>query len=272
LYFLNGKESYMMIMEKSMTRTVALVGFLLMVLVCYGCSGDFLQREDGSCDGKIKAVVLTGGHGFKKKEFLESLDGYDDIEYVHAPQSGQSEIFEDISGWDYDVIVFYSMKQEISAKRQRNFIKLMEKGVGVLVLHHAVAEFPDWPEYRKILGAKYYLKETKEGDKVYQRCVAKHGVRIMVNVTDEQHPITEGISDFEIIDETYKGHNFEKDNQILLSTENPGNEKPLCWVRRYSNSNVCYFQPGHGPKAYSNKNYLRLVGRAIRWCAGELEK
>ena len=93
-----------------------------------------------------------------------------------------------------------------------------------------------------------------------------------LNLTDQQHPITGGMSGFRILDETYKGHTFEEDNQILLTTNNPGNEKPICWVRQYSGANVCYLQLGHGPDAYSNKNYLRLVGQSIRWCAGRLEK
>ena len=193
--------------------------------------GPIRIKDVSQRDEKIKVVVLTGGHGFKQEPFFASLDGYDDIEYVHAPQAGDSEIFEYISDWDYDVILLYSMKQEISPKRQRNFIQLLENGVGLMILHHAVAEFPDWPEYRKILGAKYYLQETEENGKVYQRSKAKHGVTMKINLTDQQHPITGGMSGFRILDETYKGHTFEEDNQILLTTNNPGNEKPICWVR-----------------------------------------
>ena len=262
----------MMITENCISRIVVFVGFLLIVLFYCGCGGDFLQLRQKPCDEKIKVVVVTGGHKFEQEPFLEIFQGYDDIKYVHSQQAGHSEIFEDISGWDYDVIVLYSMRQEISPKRRRNFIKLLEKGVGVVSLHHNIADFPDWPQYRKIIGGKYYLKETKEGSVVYRKGKYKHDVTFMVNVVDKNHPITEGVSDFEIYDETYKDHVFEKDNQVLLTTDNPGNERPLCWVRRYAKAKICYLQLGHGPEAYSNENYRRLVAQAIRWSANKLEK
>jgi len=53
----------------------------------------------------INVVVVTGGHGFDHDPFLALFEGYDDITYVEAEQKDHSELFEDISDWDYDVIV-----------------------------------------------------------------------------------------------------------------------------------------------------------------------
>lgn len=39
------------------------------------------------------------------------------------------------------------------------------------------------------------------------------------------------------------------------------------WVKTAGRSPVAYLQPGHGPTAYANPNYRRLVANAIRRAA-----
>jgi type 1 glutamine amidotransferase len=246
-----------------------LAGVLLAVLV-YCCScGQSLQALQGRSE-KIKVAVVTGGHGFKKEPFFAVFEGCDDVEYVEAQQQDDSEIFEDISGWDCDVIVLYNMTQQISAKRQANFVKLLNRGVGLVALHHSIGAFQQWGEYRKIIGGKYYLKEMEEDGVVHPKSQYKHDLDITVHIRDKRHPITRGMTDFVIYDEAYKKSVFEKDNRVLLTTSHPASDEPLCWVRRYGRANVCYIQLGHGPEAYANENFRRLVSRAVRWSAGRL--
>jgi len=220
---------------------------------------------------KIKVVVVTGGHGFEREPFLWLFKGHGDIEYVEAQQKDHSEIFEDISKWDYDVIVLYNMTQNISPKRQKNFVGLLKRGVGVVALHHNMGSFQQWDEYRKIIGAKYYLKPVEQAGKMRQASTYKHDVDIAVQIKDAAHPITRGVSDFVIRDETYKNCGFERDNHVLLSTDHPTSDRSLGWVRKYAKARVCGIQLGHGREAYANPNYRRLVAGAIRWCAGRLK-
>ena len=66
-----------------------------------------------------------------------------------------SEIFEDIGGWDYDVIIMHNSGQRISEKRQLNFKALLQRGVALVVIHHGVCAYEDWPEFRKIAGTEF---------------------------------------------------------------------------------------------------------------------
>jgi len=216
----------------------------------------------------IKAVVITGGHGFEHDPFFSLFKGNIDIEYVEAEQKDHSEIFEDISGWDYDVIVLYNMTQEISPQRQENFINLLEKqGVGLVALHHMLGAFQNWPEYQKITGGKYFLKETEQN----RGSTYKHDIDMNVHIANTSHPITRGMSDFQIHDEGYKYCGFEKNNKVLLTTEHPDCDKTICWVRQYGKARVCGIMLGHDAAAYRNANYRRLVTLAIRWSADRLE-
>jgi len=253
-------------------RAVALVGVLLLLIV-YVCScSRFQQHPVRKQQGKIKVVVVTAGHGFKKEPFFAMFDSFGDIEYTSVHLQDDSEIFEDVSNWDYDVIVLYNMTQKISPKRQKNFVKLLRQGVGLVAMHHSIAAFQQWGQYRKIIGGKYYLKDMVENGIEHKASGYKEGLDINIYVKDKKHPVTQTITDFTIHDETYKNQVFERDNHVLLTTDHPTGDKPLCWVRHYGRARVFYIQMGHGPGAYKNENYRRLVARAIRWCAGRLNE
>ena len=220
--------------------------------------------------GKLKVVVVTGGHGFEHDPFFEMFGKMDTIEYVEAEQKDHSELFEDISGWDYDVIVFYNMTQNISPKRRKNFIELLGRGIGVVALHHTMGAYQQWPQFKKIIGTKYYLNETVEDGVTHGKGSFKHDVDISVHVANKRHPITKGLGDFTIHDETYKNCWFDEKNRVLLTTDHPTSDKTIGWVRRYRKAKVCTIQLGHDSKAYANSNYSQLVERAILWTAGKL--
>jgi len=249
-----------------MWRTITLVCALLATsaAVC-SCA---TRASRGTARRKTKAIVVTGGHGFEAQPFFAMFDSFDDITYDHLALQDDSELFEDISNWDYDVIVLYNMTQNISPRRRENFVRLLRKGVGLVALHHCIAAYQNWPQYKKIIGAKYYLKEMTEAGVRHEASTYKEGLDLSMRV-EKQHPVTKGLADFVIRDEAYKKCVFEPDNTILLSTTNEYSDGPIAWVRHYENARICYIQLGHGRSAYENPNYRRLVAQAIQWCAHE---
>jgi hypothetical protein len=245
-------------------------GAVLMLVAGFLCScGELSQsgRDLSKPGRKLNVLVVTGGHGFERKPFFTLFEGYDDIEYVEARLKDDSEIFEDISGWDYDVIVFFNMTQKISPKRQENFKKLVKDGVGVVALHHCMGSYQQWPEYTKIIGGRYNLKASEQDGVKYEASTYKHDANFTVHIEDSKHPITRGLSDFEVHDETYKKCSFEKDNHLLLTTNHPDSDAEIGWVRKYGKGKVCLIMVGHGPSVYANPSYRQLVARAIRWSA-----
>ncbi|MBN1803987.1 MAG: ThuA domain-containing protein [Sedimentisphaerales bacterium] len=211
---------------------------------------------------------MTGGHDFQHDPFFKVFEGHDDIEYTEFRLKDHSEIFEDISGWDYDVIVLYNMTKEISPERRENFVRLLkEKGVGLVALHHMMAAYPQWQQYLKITGAKYFLEETDNR----RGSTYKHDLDLNVHVEDTSHPITRGMSDFKIHDEGYEYCGFAKDNHVLLTTVHPDCDRTIGWVRNVGKARVYGMMLGHDSAAYENPNFRKLVARAIRWTAGQLE-
>ena len=41
------------------------------------------------------------------------------------------------------------------------------------------------------------------------------------------------------------------------------------WVKTACRSPIAYLQPGHGPAAYANPSFRKLLANAIRWVASD---
>jgi hypothetical protein len=245
-----------------MIRKMLVLCVMAILALAGGCSMDKNKQKP------ISVLVVTGGHDFEKQPFAAMFDAMAGVRSSGFELTDDSEVFEDISNWDYDVVVFYNMTQNISAKRRANFLALLDRGVGVVALHHSFASFGDWPEYKKIIGVKYYQTETLEDGILRPACTYKHDVQMPVHIADTHHPITAGLHDFTILDETYKGFSLEPDNHLLLTVEEPTSQKEVGWTRLYRKSRICTIQLGHGPDAYNHPVYRKLLYQAIQWAAG----
>ncbi|MCY3018458.1 MAG: ThuA domain-containing protein [Planctomycetota bacterium] len=224
--------------------------------------------DDAPAGKKLKVAVLTGGHGFDHKTFFELFKSFPDITYDEIVLKKDLSCFDDISQWSYDVIVMYNMTQEITDKQKENFLKLLDKSVGLVPMHHSLGGHANWPEYQKIIGGRFYLTKTMVDGEPMASTYAE-GVEYTIHVEDANHPVTAGVKDFKVHDEVYAKCAVEPDNKVLLTTDNAKSDKELVWVRKYRNSNVCFIMPGHGTTIFSNEDYRRLVHNAIFWTAGK---
>ena len=250
-----------------MKKKPAVILLTMILLLCAACSDVAKYSET---EETVKVAVITGGHDFDREAFFSMFDSFNGIDYRHLPQKDQSEIFEDVDRFPYDVIVLYNMTQKISPKRQVNFTKLLNNGIGLVAIHHSMAAFGNFPEYRKIIGGRFYVEDTIENGVAHKKSGYKHDVNISINIEDKRHPITNVLEGFTVQDETYNNCIIEQDNHILLTTDNPASDKSICWTRKYGRSKVCYIQQGHGPGIFEDESYKTLVARAIKWSAGDL--
>ena len=207
---------------------------------------------------QIRVLVVTGGHEFQVRPFHDIFAGYSDMDCTFVDEKAGDEAYNDISNWPYDAIVLYNFMKNLSEEQQANFLRLLDRGVGLVILHHAIYGYRPWPEFQKIVGVTSWLSGYKDD------------VRFKVHIEDPQHPITRGLKDFSIHDETYQGHSVDPKVHVLLSTDEPTNTDALAWVHTYRKSPVCYFQLGHDTNAYASKDFVTVLGRAIRWSAGRL--
>ena len=214
----------------------------------------------------IRVAILVGGHGYDKKNFDKAWGGHEDIKCEVWPGKPYT-IFDDIKDFKYDVILFYNLSSGITDTQKENFLTLLKNGMGLVVWHHSLANCQNWPEFEKIAGCRFWMKPgtRADGTKV-PKSGTGHDVYKM-KIEDRNHPITKGLEDFEIKDESYNKQTFTKDIHILVTTDHKKSDRPIAWVHEYSGARVAGFQCGHDARAWKNPAHRQILSNSIRWVA-----
>lgn len=213
-------------------------------------------------ENKCKVAVLVECHPFDVIGFQQMLDSFTDCEcYVQA-----FDLFcqDKINRHLYDVVLYYNMSlpllKEDSPVWDYLTNELGKTQQGIILLHHALLSFPKWQLWTDVSGVKIRCE-----DDVFQY---HQNQRVEGHILDTNHPITTGITDFELLDETYIiGQPQEQGNHYLISTNNTNSIKHLAWTRSYRNSRVFCYASGHDNRTYSNIQFRTIVHNAIKWCA-----
>ena len=210
-----------------------------------------------------KILVITGGHDFEEQEFYEMFDSFQGIEYDTVSHPRANLLLESSDINKYSCLVFYDMVQDISEDQKKAMIELLDEGMGMVFLHHALVSYQSWPEFERIIGGKYYLQSTSN----HPASTYRHDVDINVEIVigKDPHPITTGINNFIIHDEVYGGLSVGNHVTPLLSTDHSDSSPTIAWWQKYKNARVVYIQPGHDHWAYENNNYRLLLERAIHF-------
>jgi len=202
----------------------------------------------------MRIAVVTGGHWFPEQEFDALFLGMTGIQFVREELA---DFVADDERDAYDAVVFYNYHQETPDEETREAVlRIAEDGRGIVVLHHGLLAFPEWDVWRRVCGIDIYS--------------AGHAndVDLLVHVDDSTHPITAGMADFKMVDETYLMGDPDDDCHVLLSVDHPDSMSRLAWARTYGDSRVFCIQCGHDGKAYATPEFQEILARGIRWSGG----
>ena len=214
----------------------------------------------------IRVMVVTGGHNYDKPSFNEMLNclGANITSQVVEFPAAFDEFLPGNQS-KYDVLIFYHMWQKITPEQEKVFSDCIRQGKPLVVLHHSICAFDEWPEYWKIVGGKYFHKPTTLDGKEYAACTFIHDIHFRVEVSAKKHPVTKGVKDFDIFDETYKGYYVAPDVIPLLTTSEPTSTPTIGWVHPYGKARVVTLQSGHDIPTFQNENFRKLLKQSIEW-------
>lgn len=212
----------------------------------------------------MRGLLITGGHDHETA-FYTLFEGYKDLAWL--PVAASTTAFASDLRGKYDVLIMYDFSRDLDEKGKKNLREFVESGKGIVVLHHALLNYQQWPWwYKEVVGGSYRLKS--EGD--VPSLTVKDGQQIFVTPALE-HPITVGIGPFHIVDETYKRMWISPRVKPLLTTDNPNSDRSLAWIGPCATSRVVAIQLGHGHTAFGHPTYRAIVHNAILWSAGRLK-
>jgi type 1 glutamine amidotransferase len=226
-------------------------------------------------DLKLEVLVVSGGHGYDTTQFNAMWKSFPQMNVTFRVLKVGNEIFDDVSAWNYDALVFYNEQDpdtKFTDKQKANFLALTDKGVGMVVMHHAVASYPHWPEFEKLAGVKYTSKNFyPPGPEI---SIAKAYVTHDLLVLDPEDPIMKGVTKaFTTKDEGYRNMRFLTENHLLLRSHSPDADTPAAWTRHFHNSRVFTTVLGHGPGHAGDPNifmepfFRAMMSQGTLWTA-----
>ncbi|MFZ5831111.1 MAG: ThuA domain-containing protein [Planctomycetota bacterium] len=218
---------------------------------------------------KLRVLVTYGGHKFEEPEMYAMLDELPGIEYDKAEVPKEADLFKPGLEAKYDVILMYDMNPGFSREQQMAFAELLSQGIGLVSWHHNINAHRNWEEWRHIVGGVYIPKDTVIDGVSYTKTPWAHDQKLKVQVVDAKHPITRGVEDFEIEDETYGKYYVSPKSRVLLKTDHPQNNPEICWTNKYHKSRVVFLQLGHDHKAWDHPMFRKLLGQSLTWAAGK---
>jgi len=154
----------------------------------------------------------------------------------------------------YDVVLFYGSGGNFTDEAQEKGLKQFVENGGGLVGVHATDAFKRSDVYWRFLGGRF----TGHG-----------GGKFMLRIEDKKHPITAGMDDFEIQDETYR-NDYHPDFKLqsLGHVDRGQEQQSMIWVQECGKGRVFNTTLGHGKAAFDNPQFQRLVVRGLYWAAG----
>ncbi len=206
----------------------------------------------------LRVLVVTGGHDYDPA-FYTVFQDRPGFAWRHA-LSNRDAFRADLRA-STDVVVLYDMSQDLDEPGRGHLRKYLEAGKGLVVLHHALANYQNWEWWwREVVGARYVLQaETNLAASTY-----RHDQWMEITPA-ASHPVVNGVGPLRLFDETYGGVWQAPGLQPLLRTTHPDSNPVVGWIGPWSRSRVVCLQPGHGPETHRNPAYVQLVANAIHW-------
>jgi type 1 glutamine amidotransferase len=254
-----------------------------------------------------RLMAVARGHPYEREAFAGLLQGLDDFDVCHVEQPAAQFCFTPRAAREFDAIVCYDMPgvdfTASDAPRPvtpdpafaRDFLAMLEQGVGIVFLHHALAAWPAWPEYAEIIGGRFHYRPALLRGQPWPDSGYRHAVNHRVT-TLAAHPVTEGIpAHFDMTDELYLCPVFEDDVVPLLRSDydfrsdnfysaanavagelhsragwsHSRGSSLVGWAKHWGASPIVYLQGGDDAAALGNAHFRRLVHNAVRWVASD---
>ena len=216
---------------------------------------------------KLSVLMTVGGVGYNTS-IVRMLLGNPSIELTVRSVDDDNIVFTPGALADTDALLMYHRDNIAEGEEREALMHYLRDGGGVVVLHHAIANYPDWQEWWRDHVGGLYVLPGHEGLTPSRYFYGFQGVaRPATN-----HPVTNRLGDFwRYADESYDQLWVSDDVDPLLTTTAFGSESRLAWIGPSDSRRVVFIQPGHGEAVLTDPKYLMLIEDALRWSARTAE-
>jgi len=200
---------------------------------------------------------------------LEGLKGYDAIILNNNCSADERrDLFWDELG--KDKALTETEREEKAARLEKNLIKFVKHGGGLMVIHGGIVMQNNSMEFSKMVGGSFDYHPVQQ--------------EVEVSLVEPGHPLLAGFKGqpFVHVDEPYifKNAYFNFDFRPLLSMDatalhslKEDIKDPviyISWIKRYGKGRVFYVSPSHNAQSFEDPGLLRYYLDGLQYVTGDL--
>ncbi|HUW01198.1 MAG TPA: ThuA domain-containing protein [Acidimicrobiales bacterium] len=222
--------------------------------------------------GSGTALLLTGGHSHPPEMSIEALREVTTGARLRPIVTTDLEVaLDDLGRSNPSLVVVNALRFtmphprydefrdawafSLSAPARRAFAEWIRRGHPVLALHSALVSFDDWDEWGDLIGGRWDWNASHHPPvgPVEVHC-------------DPTHPVTRGLGDFTVTDESYVDLDVRDGNTLVAtSATTSGGPQPACWLREVDGSRVAVSALGHDTESLDQPTHRALLARLVDW-------
>ena len=209
----------------------------------------------------VRVLILSGQNNHRWQETTPKLQailtttGRFAVDITEHPEQCTAELLA-----KYDVLLsnWNTYGKNAAATNwpeatKQAFLQFIRSGKGFVVVHAGSSSFYDWPNYQQVAGASWKLGQTNHGK--------PH--TFTVQVTNNAHPVTQGLEPFTTTDELWRQPGVHPEAQVLAVAE----EQPVALVTRYGQGRGFTLLLGHSSGFMATPGFQKLLLRGTEWAA-----
>jgi type 1 glutamine amidotransferase len=254
-------------MKTSSILRIAIAGLVLVTGLT--CTRTGFAAE---APAKIKVLLVTGddvqpAHNWREvsQALRETLIASGRFDVRVCEDAGVLDSAATLGRYDLVFLAMYNAKTPtLSDGAKENLASFVKDGKGLVISHLSSASFKEWDEFHKLCGRYWVMGKSGHGPRsVFQARIA-----------NKNHPITQGLGDFEADDELYAKLQGDAPITVLVEADSDWSKKtePLVFLVEYGQGRVFHSTFGHDAKALQNPTVQKLIQRGCEWAAtGKVE-
>ena len=200
---------------------------------------------------------------------FEDLTGYDAVVLNNNCSAGERrDLFWDELGKNSDLTEQEREKQ--AARLEKNLIRFVKQGGGMMVLHGAIVMQNNSMEFSKMVGGSFDYHPPQQ--------------EVRAELVEPDHPLLSCFNGqpFVHVDEPYifKNAYFDYDFRPLLSMDasklhslKAEIQEPviyISWIKRYGKGRVFYVSPSHNAQSFEDTRMLQFYLDGLQYVTGDL--
>lgn len=226
-----------------------------------------------------RALIVRGGwEGHQPREATELFIPFLEENNFEVHIEGSPDIYADASFMqDVDLIVQCNTMASIERRPLLGLRAAIQAGTGMAGWHGGIADsYRNSSDYLHLIGGQFACHPGKHPDE----CVGDmsdnyvpYRINILASATD--HPITRGISDFDLVTEQYWVL-CDSYIDVLATTTQAVREwdpwtrpvtSPAIWTRQWGRGRIFVCTPGHRVEVLNNPNVSTIIQRGMLWAS-----